>query len=46
MNDYDGKVVIGTDLDTKSVDAQVTKLEKDLETMVKTLETEIGRAHV
>lgn len=41
MNDYDGKVVIGTDLDTKSVDAQVTKLEKDLETMVKTLETDM-----
>lgn len=41
MNDYDGEVVIGTDLDTKSVDAQVTKLEKDLETMVKTLETDM-----
>lgn len=41
MNDYDGKVVIGTDLDTKSVDAQVTKLEKDLETMVKALETDM-----
>lgn len=41
MNDYDGKVVIGTDLDTKSVDAQVTKLEKDLKTMVKTLETDM-----
>lgn len=41
MNDYDGKVVIGTDLDTKSIDAQVTKLEKDLETMVKTLETDM-----
>lgn len=41
MNDYDGKVVIGTDLDTKSVDAQITKLEKDLETMVKTLETDM-----
>ena len=41
MNDYDGKVVIGTDLDTKSIDAQVTKLEKDLETMVKALETDM-----
>lgn len=41
MNDYDGKVVIGTDLDTKSVDAQVTKLEKDLKTMVKALETDM-----
>ena len=41
MNDYDGKVVIGTDLDTKSVDAQVTKLEKDLETMVKALESDM-----
>lgn len=41
MNDYDGKVVIGTELDTKSVDAQVTKLEKDLETMVKALETDM-----
>lgn len=41
MNDYDGKVVIGTDLDTKSVDAQITKLEKDLEIMVKTLETDM-----
>ena len=41
MNDYDGKVVIGTDLDTKSVDAQITKLEKDLETMVKALETDM-----
>lgn len=41
MNDYDGKVVIGTDLNTKSVDAQVTKLEKDLETMVKALETDM-----
>lgn len=40
MNDYDGKVVIGTDLDTKSIDAQVAKLEKDLETMVKALETD------
>lgn len=41
MNDYDGKVVIGTELDTKSIDAQVTKLEKDLETMVKALETDM-----
>ena len=41
MNDYDGKVVIGTDLNTKSIDAQVTKLEKDLKTMVKTLETDM-----
>lgn len=41
MNDYDGKVVIVTELDTKSVDAQVTKLEKDLETMVKALETDM-----
>lgn len=41
MNDYDGKVVIGTDLDTKSVDAQIAKLEKDLETMVKALETDM-----
>lgn len=41
MNDYDGKVVIGTDLNTKSVDAQITKLEKDLETMVKALETDM-----
>lgn len=41
MNDYDGKVVIGTDLDTKSVDAQITKLEKDLEIMVKALETDM-----
>lgn len=41
MNDYDGKVVIGTDLDTKSIDAQVAKLEKDLETMVKALETDM-----
>lgn len=41
MNDYDGKVVIGTDLDTKNVNAQITKLEKDLEIMVKTLETDM-----
>lgn len=41
MNDYDGKVVVGTDLDTKSIDAQIAKLEKDLETMVKTLETDM-----
>lgn len=41
MNDVDGKVVVGTELETKTVDAQITKLEKDLETMVKTLETDM-----
>lgn len=41
MNDYDGKVVVGTELDTKSIDAQVAKLEKDLEIMVKALETDM-----
>ena len=41
MNDYDGKVVIGTDLDTKSVDAQIKKLEKDLELMTKSLESDM-----
>lgn len=38
MNDYDGIVKIATELDTKSVDGQIAKLEKDLERMVSTLE--------
>jgi hypothetical protein len=36
----DGKIVIDTELGTKSFDAQIKKLEKDLETMTKTLESE------
>lgn len=38
---YDGKVVIATELDTKTVDAQINKLEKDLNIMVKSLETDM-----
>lgn len=36
----DGKIVIDTELGTKSFDAQIKKLEKDLEIMTKTLESE------
>lgn len=36
----DGKIVIDTELETKSFDAQIKKLEKDLEIMTKTLESE------
>ena len=36
----DGKIIIGTELDTKSVDAQINKLENDLQRMVKSLETD------
>lgn len=28
---YDGKITIATELDTKSVDAQINKLENDLQ---------------
>lgn len=38
---YDGKVVIATELDTKTVDAQINKLEKDLNIMVKSLKTDM-----
>lgn len=38
---YDGKVIISTELDTKTVDAQINKLEKDLNIMVKSLETDM-----
>ncbi len=41
MNDVDGKVVIGTTLETKSVDAQIKELEKKLEIMTQTLETDM-----
>lgn len=33
MNDYDGKVVIKTALDTKSFDAQIKKVEDELDTL-------------
>lgn len=36
----DGKITIATELETKSFDAQIKKLESKLETMTKTLETE------
>ena len=36
----DGSIRIETELDTKSFDAQIAKLEADLQTMVKTLETD------
>lgn len=38
---YDGKIAIATELDTKTIDAQVNKLEKDLEIMVKALESDL-----
>lgn len=41
MNDADGKIIIGTELETKSVDAQIKELEKKLETMTQTLETDM-----
>ena len=41
MNDVDGKVIIGTTLETKSVDAQIKELEKKLEIMTQTLETDM-----
>ena len=41
MNDADGKVIIGTELETKSVDAQIKELEKKLEIMTQTLETDM-----
>ena len=41
MNDADGKVIIGTTLETKSVDAQIKELEKKLEIMTQTLETDM-----
>ena len=41
MNDVDGKVIIGTELETKSVDAQIKELEKKLEIMTQTLETDM-----
>lgn len=37
MNDYDGIVKIATELETKSIDGQIAKLEKNLERMVSTL---------
>ena len=37
MNDYDGIVKIVTELETKSIDGQIAKLEKNLERMVSTL---------
>lgn len=40
MNDVDGKVVIGTELETKSFDAQIKELENELNTMIKTLESD------
>lgn len=36
----DGSIRIGTELETKTVDAQIKELENKLETMVKTLETD------
>lgn len=39
--DYDGKVKIATELDTKTVDAQIAKLEKDLSIMTKSLESDM-----
>lgn len=36
----DGKITIGTEIETKSVDAQIKELENKLEIMTKTLETE------
>ena len=41
MNDADGKVVIKTELETKTVDAQIKKLEKDLDLMTKSLESDM-----
>lgn len=41
MNDYDGKVVVGTELETKKVEAQIKKLERDLEIMANSLETDM-----
>ncbi len=41
MNDADGKIIIGTELETKSFDAQIKKLEKDLEIMTQALETDM-----
>lgn len=41
MNDVDGKVIVGTELETKSFDAQIKKLEKDLEIMTQALETDM-----
>lgn len=38
---YDGKITIATELDTKSVDAQINKLENDLQIMTKSLETDL-----
>lgn len=40
---YDGKLRIDTELNTKSVDAQIKKLEHDLERMTKSLETDKTR---
>lgn len=40
---YDGKLRIDTELNTKSVDAQIKKLEYDLERMAKSLETDKTR---
>jgi hypothetical protein len=37
---YDGKITIGTELDTKSVDAQINKLQYDLKHMINDLETD------
>lgn len=36
----DGRIIIETDLETKSVDAQIKELESKLETMTKTLESD------
>lgn len=41
MNDVDGKIVIGTELETKKFDAQIEQLEKELEIMQKTLDTDL-----
>ncbi len=38
MNDYDGKVVIGTDLDTKKFDAQIKVLQRKLNDIEATLQ--------
>ena len=45
MNDVDGKIVIGTELETKSFDAQIKELENELNTMVKTLESD-AKVHI
>ena len=36
----DGKIRISAELDTKTIDAQIAKLERELEIMTKALETD------